>query len=253
MPEKRTSWRSALGAILTGALGIGVFVLALRTFPGRISAPFNLVPQGSLSGISFQSGLSQGDLSDVLGATKDTDGDGIPDAQELKVYNTSPFLEDTDSDGLTDKAEIDAGEDPNCPKGTDCRAIRLPSAREVERQELSEKLYETTVASKIAESGIPGFTDAPTIRNFLISSGLSEETVNQFSDEELLRIYREATAQQSISPPDQSLDQPSFSGLSPDEVRALLIQGGSDPEVVRGLSDQEVMRVYEQALKDIAS
>lgn len=44
----------------------------------------------------------------------DSDGDLLPDYQELFVYNTDPFDTDTDNDGLTDGAEVlTHGTDPN--------------------------------------------------------------------------------------------------------------------------------------------
>lgn len=55
-------------------------------------------------------------------AARDTDGDGLTDADELERTKTSPFLSDSDSDGKTDKQEVDAGEDPNCPAGRTCAA-----------------------------------------------------------------------------------------------------------------------------------
>ncbi len=39
----------------------------------------------------------------------DTDGDGIPDATEVNVYNSNPANADTDKDGLDDSAELLAG------------------------------------------------------------------------------------------------------------------------------------------------
>jgi len=49
----------------------------------------------------------------LVGGTVDSDGDGIPDAQEQREYltpfgriSTDPGLEDTDGDGLTDKEEV---------------------------------------------------------------------------------------------------------------------------------------------------
>ena len=48
----------------------------------------------------------------VADATRDTDGDGIPDALESLVWGTSPNLADTDCDGLSDGLEIAWGSDP---------------------------------------------------------------------------------------------------------------------------------------------
>jgi len=48
----------------------------------------------------------------VSDASRDTDGDGIPDALERHVYGTSPLLRDTDGDGVVDGLEIAWGSDP---------------------------------------------------------------------------------------------------------------------------------------------
>ena len=39
-------------------------------------------------------------------ATRDTDGDGLPDELESRVYGTSPFLPDTDGDGISDRKSV---------------------------------------------------------------------------------------------------------------------------------------------------
>jgi hypothetical protein len=41
-----------------------------------------------------------------LNMTRDSDGDGIPDVDELNKYHTNPNSRDTDSDGLTDYQEV---------------------------------------------------------------------------------------------------------------------------------------------------
>ena len=51
----------------------------------------------------------------VSDASRDTDGDGIPDALERHVYGTSPFLADTDGDGMPDGWETANGLDPLAP------------------------------------------------------------------------------------------------------------------------------------------
>ena len=48
----------------------------------------------------------------VADASRDTDGDGVPDALETRVYGTSPLLADTDGDGVPDGLEIAWGSDP---------------------------------------------------------------------------------------------------------------------------------------------
>ena len=53
-------------------------------------------------------------------AGKDTDGDGLTDQDEARVFRTSAYLADTDSDGIGDAEEIRRGTDPNCPPDRDC-------------------------------------------------------------------------------------------------------------------------------------
>lgn len=48
----------------------------------------------------------------VSDASRDTDGDGLPDALETYVYGTSPLLADTDGDGVDDGLEVAWGTDP---------------------------------------------------------------------------------------------------------------------------------------------
>src|SRR5204862_1322110 len=42
---------------------------------------------------------------------RDTDGDGLPDADELALYGTDPLDLDTDDDGIADGEEVVAGAD----------------------------------------------------------------------------------------------------------------------------------------------
>src|SRR6056297_300163 len=56
----------------------------------------------------------------AVNSSKDSDGDGLSDREEINTYNTSPYLEDTDSDGINDREEIEQGSDPNCPQGDNC-------------------------------------------------------------------------------------------------------------------------------------
>jgi len=44
--------------------------------------------------------------------TKDTDGDGLSDFEEVNIYHTDPLKADTDGDGYSDGAEVKGGYNP---------------------------------------------------------------------------------------------------------------------------------------------
>ncbi|MBI2551981.1 hypothetical protein HYW17_01615 [Candidatus Uhrbacteria bacterium] len=271
MNEDRAPRAIVFGFLALFLLGIGSFALAFHTFPDRLRAPFNLPPPGAANPLAFS-----GDFENELeGATKDTDQDGIPDIREREVYGTSPYLPDTDSDGFSDKEELDAGEDPNCPRGTDCQAFRFPSAREVEQERIAKSLYESTLAAKLAESGIPGVTDAPAIRNFLRQAGIAEEILGQFDDKALVKIFQESA--RNPSPPPPTLILPPEGGGKPGaergivrgagsgegkagqlpenptaaQIRELLSGSGIEKSVLEKFNDEQLIGLYKDALKDL--
>jgi autotransporter-associated beta strand protein len=49
----------------------------------------------------------------TLESAADSDGDGLADNDEVRVYGTNPLSKDTDGDGLSDKDEITHGTNPN--------------------------------------------------------------------------------------------------------------------------------------------
>ena len=49
-------------------------------------------------------------LGQLIG--KDTDGDGLFDREEVKVYATDPLKPDTDGDGFSDGDEVKGGYNP---------------------------------------------------------------------------------------------------------------------------------------------
>ncbi len=81
-----------------------------------------LSAQGGLVGLSAGWGtpmdyVATAFRSALLCAELDTDGDGIPDVDEVFIYGTDPNNPDTDGDGLPDGWEIATGLDPLDPTG----------------------------------------------------------------------------------------------------------------------------------------
>ena len=254
----------SFGFVILFFLGVGSVALAFHTFPDRLKSPFRLLPPSAENPLAFS-----GDLQDELESSiKDTDQDGVPDVREREVYGTSPYLPDTDSDGLSDKQEIDEGGDPNCPKGTDCLAFRFPSARDVEQEQIIKSLYESTLSAKLAESGIPGLTDAPAIRNFLRQAGISEDILGQFDDKMLVQIFQESARSSmqnsSLTPPPSSSTPTSLgSGQqegregqlpenpTPNQIRELLTGAGVEKSVLEKFNDEQLVKLYQDTLKTV--
>lgn len=239
-----------LGILTIGILGISTFALAMKTFPARLRAPFRLLPAGTVSGALSPE-------QDLLTSTKDTDRDGVPDVQELKVYKTSPFLEDTDSDGKSDGAEIAVGEDPNCPAGQDCRIVQgvLPDSRELERTRVLQSILSASAIEKITQAGIPGLTDAATLRQVLKQAGVSEEILAQFSDEELVKLAQE-NLQKSPSPRPSPTGGEGVKGqipqnLTPAQIREILLTRGFDPKLLEKVSDEQLTKLYQETVKEV--
>jgi len=124
--------------------------------------------------------------------TKDTDGDGLNDYEESRVYLTSPYLADSDSDGVDDRTELAAGEDPNCPKGKSCST----SSVAIEKQ----ATLSATAAAQLAnqEEAILQQLMNPTpdqIRELLIQSGVKPEDIAGIDDATLIELYRQSLAE----------------------------------------------------------
>lgn len=146
--------------------------------------------------------------SEVSLRSKDTDGDGLSDWDELNVYLTSPYLEDSDSDGYPDKKEIDTENDPNCPIGRDCYGVTEESTIDstvdttdstINTSNNSTNIYNTGTTGESSGEGdyseidfdkvMAGNSDVDTIRALLITSGLDQSVVDGLTDEEIMDIY----------------------------------------------------------------
>lgn len=151
--------------------------------------------------------------------TKDTDGDGLNDFDELNLYKTSPYLADTDSDTFSDKKEIESGNNPTCPEGQICNVSTTPSttdqASDFNNPTLENLLNQSTgvnTTNTITPTNTPttGTTntltkeekdalkktlgenpDPKAIRQLLLQSGMEKTTVDQLSDQQIVDAFKE--------------------------------------------------------------
>jgi hypothetical protein len=150
--------------------------------------------------------------------TKDTDKDGISDYDEINNYKTSPFLEDTDSDGKTDSEELKSGTDPNCPEGRECNSNLLYNADENIQPENS-----ASGTDDIAGTGlvIPDILLPGSGQSVGSPAGVAETSGDDY--QKLISGTIDAAA-----------------------LRKLLISSGMDPEQLKKISNEQLMKSYKE-------
>lgn len=80
----------------------------------RIDWPSGTVDtHNNVAANALYSATEGGGLQMLVAGTRDSDGDGLTDAEEINVYSTDPNDPDTDDGGVNDGAEVANGTDPN--------------------------------------------------------------------------------------------------------------------------------------------
>lgn len=183
--EKLAFWGLVILAVL-------VVYLGFRQMGNNLKTPFALFALKYSGGNAPEEKTEAQQLEELK--KKDTDKDGLMDYDELYVYNTSPYLPDSDSDGTNDKQEIDAGADPNCPKGQNCFASEIanPVSGETPSSTLEQIVPSLPSSDQILLQNIFSANPDPKfLRDFLIKSGGKKELLDKFSDEELVGFFKE--------------------------------------------------------------
>ncbi len=196
-------------------LGIGTLAVILGTVyvARHLSTPFVIEYEGE----PVLAGADHAAAQLALLQESDTDGDGLSDYLELYAYSTSPYLADTDGDGFTDADEIASGNNPNCIQGQDCEA-----ADSGETDQSSSALS----AGFVEESfGALGVSDANDLNQ-------GAETLESLIAQTDPVVYL-------------------LENTTPDEVRAMLLESGVDPELYKDFSDEEIMQLFSLTLEEL--
>lgn len=145
-PEPRGSWlaQNRKSAILGGIVVLLVAVIGITTWiqqrPARVENQNSVTNEVVTGNTNTQTGsatnrvtfrryeatVTPDDDGDGLSndeerqagsnaGVKDSDGDGISDYDEVKVYQSNPTKKDSDGDGVADGQEVSAGTNPNGP------------------------------------------------------------------------------------------------------------------------------------------
>ncbi|MBI4714103.1 hypothetical protein HY771_02880 [Candidatus Uhrbacteria bacterium] len=181
-------------------LGLGGIFFGFRSFGVNVQRPFDLQIARYLQGERFLT-TSQREQEELEASkTRDVDGDGLTDYDELQVYKTSPYLTDSDSDGFDDKTEIFSNNDPNCPKDKTCTGIS--SAEIVDESNplaglegIFGDMTSLTEAGEInfkSKEDVEAFFKKATlveIRKALLKSGMKKEDLDKIDDKALAEYF----------------------------------------------------------------
>ena len=124
----------------------------------------------------------------------DTDGDGLNDQEETKVYGTDPIKVDTDGDGVSDKKEIELGTDPllaeskfvidAAPKDDVTDSVKPSVSIELSGKQVETLKIERRQDSLFFSEDIPGYMGGA--YDFSVDGDFDEATISFTFDSSLL-------------------------------------------------------------------
>lgn len=152
----------------------------------------------------------------------DTDGDGLSDYNELFAYHSSPYLFSTAGDGISDGVKVEKNENPSCPEGKSCSLINTP------------------LPSDTNTSLSPSY-----LRQALIASGVSQETLANTNDENLMELYqRVVNASDTGTTNDTTPTIGDLSNLNGSSIRSLLTQNGVSADTLTKVDDATLEQIF---------
>ena len=210
-------------------VGIGSLGLGMANIKKQITSPFAFSPLG---GAATELSLPRSaDLQAAEQRNTDTDKDGLNDFDEINLYGTSPYIADTDSDGLGDQNEVESGTDPNCPRGQDCRTVRLITP-DTKISDLFPQFSGSQVTLK--EKTIEQF------KQIILDQGFDPEKLAELDDDVLLIILEESLKYQDEQIAQATTTPVVGEEIDLDKVRLFLIEIGVPAEEVYSMSNDEI-------------
>ncbi len=231
---RHTFRRQTLGIkallIVLFVFGGGSLVYGAYVVQNQVVSPFKL---GGLSADTIVNQiLPKPDQSDALASkTKDTDGDGLTDYDEVALYGTSPYLPDTDGDGISDGQEIKNGTDPNCKPGETCGGLRLVTP-DTKISDLFPQFSTSNVTLK--DKTVQEF------RQILVEQGFDKSKLDKISDNTLLIMLEESLKVQDEENTTTPTTTDAITEKDYDDLRQLLIDMGVPKDEVYSMSNKDV-------------
>ncbi len=205
-----------ISAVLLGVCGIIVLVFSVQRISASIRDPFTVSKDKFTQARATVEAINPEQRELEASKRRDTDGDGISDFDEEKLIGTSPYLRDTDGDGIPDNAELALGKNPTCAEGTTCASPALD-------------------LSQIATSS-PFLSPQATQQD---GSGFFAAFQQGMNDKK--RIVREQTGSTSTALEDTLIRDPAV-------IRKALLESGKvDKATLDKITDEQLLKVYDQA------
>lgn len=225
MPKPESSSQNGLFSrsqkreiLALSGLSLIVLIFGILQIRHNIRAPFDskLLAKNNDSNSSLNSLLSSETATSSTGfvrdqdgtLVKDTDHDGLSDDDENNVYKTSPYLPDSDGDGFSDSEEVRNGTDPLCPAGKSC-----------------------TVDTSLGQGNSQLTTSSETIDFSIDTSGATAATttLSNSNSEDILQSVLAGNSDPAV-------------------LRKLLIDNGMDKKQLDQISDEDLVRSYQETL-----
>jgi hypothetical protein len=131
----------------------------------------------------------------------DTDGDGLSDYDELYVYHSSPYMRDTDSDGIPDGEEVRRGTSPTCQEGKDCLFNPIAATANASSTAAAQAPAVDPAAAAAPDQKIDLSALSPQeLRDALVESGVPAAQLAGVSDEDLMKLVKQAQADNNAAP-----------------------------------------------------
>jgi hypothetical protein len=242
-PEKEKRVKIGMWILIIG--GAFILLLVIFQYPKYLNLPF--AKYGQSKGLWKSAAEKEAEALQVL-KTTDTDSDGLVDFDETYTYGTSPYLADSDSDGFNDKQEVESGNDPNCPAGTTCSKISEGAAGP------AVNVGGATGGISNISGLLSGQATAEEIRTALRQAGMSDDYLSKLDDETLLKLYQETIKESGgavgVNTNTNMNTAVSEGGeMTAEELREILRQNGVDETTLKNVSDEELLKLYQESLK----
>ena len=183
--------KKALWALVV--FSVFVLVFSVWQIRNKVYSPFDYSKQIAAANKTGNNQNNQ-EKDSPLDVNKDSDSDGLSDSDETNIYHTSPYLEDSDSDGFSDREEVINGTDPNCPAGQNCQtaATALATSTVSNTTGASASIETNATGTSAIEDLVAGQSDAATLRQLLLDSGMDKATLDKISDADLMKSYQDS-------------------------------------------------------------